>query len=182
VRARFRWEADTEQVLFENLSDLEPGFVSAFERGLRGAASGRTGIPFTGLAVTLLGARTHPVDSNERSFIAVAQQALREASERIGVVLLEPWMRFRLATSRVKPTGLLAVLAPCRVQPIALDGREMRGRVPLAELQRFRAALHGRTAGGAVVTLELDSFESVPEPIARRVREARASDMDAVLR
>src|SRR5262249_54943328 len=58
VRVRVRGEPSTESLHFENRSDLEPGFVSAFEHGLREAASsgGRVGAPFTGLEVLLLGA------------------------------------------------------------------------------------------------------------------------------
>ena len=88
------------QVEFHNcMRDVTPPkikrrFAAAIEAGARDTAKGGivTGFPMINVAISLLDADEHPVDSDDVAFEAAAAMAVRMAVEKAGANLLEPIM------------------------------------------------------------------------------------------
>jgi elongation factor G len=151
-------------------------FIPAVEKGVIDAMvnGGFFGYPVVDVKVTCLDGKYHPVDSSEMSFRTAGSLAFREASAQAGPVLLEP-------------ISLLEVTVPASLQGDVLgDLNGRRGRVqgtehedgdsvvqalvPTAELGRYAIDLRSITGGRGRFTVTHDHYDTVPQPIAEKLR------------
>lgn len=150
-------------------------FIPAVEKGvMETAAAGIiAGYELTDCQVTLVDGKHHPVDSNEMSFKLAASQALKEAVQAAGPILLEPIMLIRVYVPEVFAGDIVGDLNTkrARIHGINPDGAMsvIEAEVPLAEVQRYASDLRSLTQGRGAFELTFDHYGEVPANIAQKV-------------
>ncbi len=152
-------------------TELEARFAAAAVEGARFAAQGGMGFPMVDLRATVLGGRAHETESSETAFQAAAGAAFQAASEKAGLVLLEPVMRIEVTT----PSESLGPVTSDLVRRGAvLDGadlrgdlRVIRGSVPLSRMFGYSTAVRSLTQGRAGYSMEPAGFAPAPPEVAK---------------
>jgi elongation factor G len=132
-----------------------PGpFIQSVEKGVRaqmqkGVAEG---FPVVDIRVTLVGGKTHSVDSSDAAFQAAGALALREAAAATRIQLLEPVSSVEIS---VPDEYVGAVMSDLSARRGRLTGTtssggettEISAEVPDVELLRYAVELRSLTAG-----------------------------------
>ena len=149
-------------------------YIPSVERGLRDAAAagGRLGWPFVNVQAALFYGKYHEVDSSELAFQLAAGLAFTEASHN-NITILEPIMRLSVQVPEEFLGDVIGDLNRRRVQvdEIAISGhlREIRGKVPIAEMFNYAGALRGMTEGRGTFSMEPYDYEAVPAFVAEKL-------------
>ncbi len=178
VNIRFEPDPETEAPL-EFVDAISGGviprqFIPAVRKGLADAAAsgGRLGWPFVGIRATLHFGKAHDVDSSELAFYTAGQIAFREAVEG-NVVILEPMMKLSVQVPEEYLGEVIGDLNTRRVEisEIAITGglREIRGRVPIAEMFNYAGTLRGLTQGRGTFAMEPQDYAPVPAGLAEKI-------------
>ncbi|WEO76392.1 elongation factor G-like protein EF-G2 [Cryobacterium sp. SO2] len=151
-----------------------PGhYIDSVEKGVRaqlqkGVAAG---FPVVDIRVTLVGGKTHSVDSSDAAFQAAGALALREAARISRIQLLEP---VSTVTISVPDTFVGAVMTDLSTRrghmtgTTAVDGErtEVSAEIPDAELLRYAIELRALTAGSGWFRRGYLRHEPVPAKVA----------------
>ncbi|MDA1195837.1 MAG: elongation factor G [Planctomycetota bacterium] len=134
------------------------------------------GFPFVKLHFDLYDGKYHEVDSSEMAFKEAGRLVMRNAVEKIGVDILEPWMKVAITAPEVNLGDVLGSLNQRRGQvdrTEAGSGDAMRifGHVPLAEMFKYAEVLRGMSQGRGVYSMEPFEYRKVPESIAEKIRK-----------
>ncbi|TFD50283.1 elongation factor G-like protein EF-G2 [Cryobacterium frigoriphilum] len=147
------------------IESVEKGVRTQMQRGVA------KGFAVVDIRVTLVGGKTHSVDSSDAAFQAAGALALREAAAASRIQLLEPVSQVTidlpdayvgpvmtdLSTRRGHTTGTTSVGA----------GRtEIRAEIPDAELLRYVIELRALTAGSGRFRRRYLRHESVPGKVS----------------
>ncbi|MFJ5958553.1 elongation factor G-like protein EF-G2 [Paenarthrobacter sp. NPDC092416] len=148
-----------------------PGtFVTSVEKGVRAQMlkGVSAGFPVVDIKVTLVGGKTHSVDSSDAAFQSAGALALREAAATAKIQLLEPVsavvvsvpddyvgaVMSDLSTRRGRVTGTTAANG---------EGTEISAEVPDQELLRYAIELRALTAGTGRFRRSYLRHEPVPK-------------------
>jgi elongation factor G len=143
-------------------------FVESVEKGVRAqmAKGVAEGFPVVDIRVTLVGGKTHSVDSSDAAFQAAGALALREAAAAARIQLLEP---VSSVTISVPDDYVGAVMSDLSSRRGRLTGTTSSGEstqisaeVPDAELLRYAVELRGLTAGTGTFRREYLRHDPVP--------------------
>ena len=180
VRMRMKVHAETANT-FESLivgGAVPKEYIGPTEQGLYAAHEEGypLGFPFVKLHTELYDGKHHDVDSSEMAFKEAARLALREAVAKVGVDILEPWMKIVITTPESNLGDVLGSLNQRRGQVEKTEkgsGDAMRiyGHVPLAEMFKYSETLRGLSQGRGVYSLEPHEYRSVPQSIAAQIRK-----------
>jgi elongation factor G len=132
-----------------------PGtFVSSVEKGVRAQMlkGVLAGFPVVDIKVTLVGGKTHSVDSSDAAFQAAGALALREAAAAAKIQLLEPVSAVVISVPDEYVGTVMSDLSGRRgrVTGTTADdtaGTEITAEVPDQELLRYAIELRALTAG-----------------------------------
>jgi elongation factor G len=185
VKLRLDPEEAGRGILFENAlpaGTLSKEFVGAVERGARGAL-GRgplASYPMIDTKVTLLGAVSHPVDSNEAAFQIAASQATAVALREGEPVIVEPVMSLEVVAPEAFTGAIVGNLAARRGRILGLESRgdaqAVSAEVPLATMFGYSTDVRSLTQGRATFTMQFLRYAPVPaqvsDAIVNRVRGA----------
>ncbi|OJW16388.1 MAG: translation elongation factor G [Planctomycetales bacterium 71-10] len=144
-------------------------FIPAIEAGLREEAKsgGKTGYPLVDLKVTLVDGDYHDVDSSDLAFRFAASDALRNAIEEAGPVLLEPIMRLEVVTPDDYLGNITADLASRRalIERTSTRGKLMviDARAPLKEMFGYSTAVRSLSQGRASYSMEPLEYAAAPD-------------------
>ncbi|WP_026554859.1 elongation factor G-like protein EF-G2 [Arthrobacter sp. 35W] len=147
-----------------------PGpFVTSVEKGVRSQMQSGVfaGFPVVDIRVTLVGGKTHSVDSSDAAFQAAGALALREAAAAGRIQLLEPVAELAisvpedcvgavmsdLTTRRGRLTGTLSAVGGVT---------DISAEVPEQELLHYAVQLHALTAGAGRFRRSYLRHEPVP--------------------
>lgn len=157
-------------------------FVPSVEKGVRaqmerGVAAG---FPVVDCRVTLVDGKAHSVDSSDAAFQTAGALALREAARAAAIALLEP---VQAVTVSVPDPYVGAVLSDLSGRRGRVTGTESVGgersrvtaEVPELELLRYAVELRALTAGTGRFTRRYLRHDPMPEPEARKAKEAAAA-------
>ncbi len=150
-------------------------YISSVEEGVRDAVTSGplAGYPMTGLVVTLLGGKHHPVDSSEMAFANAGAMAFNSAVGKASPVFLEPIMLLEVSAPEAYLGGITGDLNARRADITGLDGREryrkLTAKVPLSEMFGYTTALRSLTQGRGTCTLEPLTYGVVPAEVAARL-------------
>ena len=149
-----------------------PGaYIPAVEKGIRDiAATGALiGFPIVDFTVTLADGAYHDVDSSERAFEIAGREAMREAAQKAGIILLEPIMRVEIVTPPVYVPAIRADLSLRRAHADEIvphdDGSLMISMVPLATMFGYAQKLLQIGHGRAQYTTRFDHYAPVPPSV-----------------
>lgn len=133
---------------------IPAAYVASVEKGIRaqmlkGVAEG---FPVVDIKVTLVGGKTHSVDSSDAAFQAAGALALREAAAASRIQLLEPVSSVVVNVPDEYVGAVMSDLSGRRGRVTGTDaapgeGAEVSAEVPDQELLRYAVELRALTAG-----------------------------------
>jgi elongation factor G len=151
----------------EFISSVDAGIDEALDSGVL------AGYPMLNVRAILVDGSSHAVDSSDMAFKIAGSMALQEAARRAGVQLLEPVMAVEVVTPEDYMGDVIGDLSGRRghIGDMGQRGgsRVITARVPLGEMFGYATDLRSRTQGRANYTMQFDSYQPVPEPIAREI-------------
>jgi len=151
----------------EYIPSVDAGIQEALTSGVL------AGYPMVDVRVTLTYGSYHDVDSSEMAFKIAGSMAVKDAARKASPVLLEPVMAVEVVTPEDYLGDVIGDLSSRRG---AVEGMEQRGnnhvvkaQVPLADMFGYATDLRSRTQGRATYTMQFDSYNEVPESIAKEI-------------
>ncbi len=150
-------------------------YIPAVDAGIKEALTSGVlaGYPTVGIKVSLVDGSYHDVDSSEIAFRIAGSMAIKKACRQAKPVLLEPIMAVEVVTPEEYMGDVIGDLSSRRGK---VEGMEQRGnnqvvkaQVPLGEMFRYATDLRSRTQGRASYTMQFDSYQEVPESVAREI-------------
>lgn len=143
---------------------IEKGFNEAMGEGLL------AGYPMVDIAFTLLDGKEHPVDSSEMAFKLAAKGAAKEAMQKAGPVLLEPYMKLEVFIENKYLGEILSDLSSKRGRVLGQDDvghlQVVKAEVPQSELLSYSIDLKSMTSGTGSFELAFDHYEQISGKIA----------------
>ena len=131
------------------------------------------GYPVVDLRVRILDGQAHEVDSSERSFKIAASMALREAMQKAGPVLLEPFMSVEIVTPDDFVGAVQGDLNAHRASITGIGSRSnaqvITATAPLSQMFGYVNALRSMTQGRASYTMQFSHYETVPESVVNQI-------------
>ncbi len=148
-------------------------FIPAVDDGVQEAmASGvLAGYPVVDIRVTLMDGSYHEVDSSEMAFKIAGSIAFKDAARKARPMLLEPVFDVEVVTPEEYMGDVIGDLAGRRgrIESMSQRGtdRIISAQVPLAAMFGYATSLRSLTQGRATYTMQFNSYQQVPEAIAR---------------
>ncbi|WP_026540580.1 elongation factor G-like protein EF-G2 [Paenarthrobacter nicotinovorans] len=145
-------------------------FVASVEKGVRSQMlkGVSAGFPVVDIKVTLVGGKTHSVDSSDAAFQAAGALALREAAAAAKMQLLEPVSSVVVSVPDEYVGAVMSDLSGRRGRVTGTDaadgeGAEISAEVPDQELLRYAIELRALTAGTGRFRRSYLRHEPVPK-------------------
>ena len=128
------------------IGSVEKGVRAQMERGVA------AGFPVVDIRVTLVGGKTHSVDSSDAAFQAAGALALREAAAASRIQLLEPVSAVTISVPDAHVGPVMTDLSTRRGHmtgstSVGDERTEVSAEIPDAELLRYAIELRALTAG-----------------------------------
>ena len=150
-----------------------PGpFITSVEKGVRAQMQKgvSAGFPVVDIKVTLIGGKTHSVDSSDAAFQAAGALALREAAAATRIQFLEPVSAVTISVSEDHVGAVMSDLSSRRARltgttSTETDGTEISAEVPDQELLRYAVELRALTAGSGRFRRSYLRHEPVPQAL-----------------
>ncbi|HIH2763465.1 MAG TPA: elongation factor G [Candidatus Azoamicus sp.] len=125
------------------------------------------GYPMVDIKVCLIDGSYHDVDSSEIAFKNAAGRGFKAGVLNANPLLLEPIMNVIIITPDDYLGEIIGDLNKRRgmIQGISdvISGKEIKSKVPLAEMFGYATTLRSITQGRATYTMEFESYSPVPE-------------------
>jgi elongation factor G len=163
------------------------GFIPAVQKGVVEAMSEGVvaGYPVKDVRVRLYDGSYHTVDSSEMAFKVAGSQAMKQALEQAGPVLLEPIM---LVTVNVPEDVVGDVIGdlnsrrgrPLGMEPVGAGMTEVKAEVPMSEMLSYAPDLRSITGGQGEFTMDFLRYEEVPGHLAGKVVDEARAEKEAV--
>ncbi len=157
---------------------IPTGFIPAVEKGVHEAmqAGVVAGYPVKDVRVRLYDGSYHTVDSSEMAFKVAGSQAMKQALEQAGPVLLEPIMEVTVNVPEDAVGDVIGDLnsrrgRPLGMEPVGAGMTEIKAEVPMAEMLSYAPDLRSITGGQGEFTMEFARYEEVPAHLASKVVE-----------
>jgi elongation factor G len=150
-------------------------YIPAVDRGIREAMESGVlaGFPAVDQRVVLTYGSYHDVDSSEMAFKIAGSLAWKKAARLAHPVLLEPMMSVEVVTPEEFLGDVIGDLSSRRGRVEGMESRGtsqvIRSQVPLAEMFGYATDLRSRTQGRATFSMQFNSYQEVPESIAREI-------------
>jgi len=142
-------------------------YIPSVEKGMRETAETGSlfGFPIIDFAIHLTDGAYHEVDSSALAFTIAGRGAMREAAQKAGITLLEPFMKVEIKTPEDYLGDVIGALN-CRRGEIQSTDSRGEGQVvvataPMAQLFGLEKELNRLTAGRAVIDIVWDRYEVV---------------------
>ncbi|WP_104163550.1 elongation factor G-like protein EF-G2 [Cryobacterium sp. N22] len=128
------------------IGSVEKGVRAQMEKGVS------AGFPVVDIRVTLVGGKTHSVDSSDAAFQAAGALALREAAAASRIQLLEPVSAVTISVPDASVGAVMTDLSTRRghmtgTTSVGDERTEISAEIPDAELLRYAIELRALTAG-----------------------------------
>ena len=175
---------------FEFVNKIKGGviptsFIPAVEKGVHDALEHGVvaGFPVKGVRVRLFDGQYHTVDSSEIAFRLAGAQAMRQALEQAGPVLLEPIMQVTISVPEASVGDVIGDLNSRRGRPLGMDSvggmTEVKAEVPMAEMLAYAPDLRAITGGQGEFTMVFERYDEMPSHLAQKVVADARSDGEA---
>ncbi|MFB0508922.1 MAG: elongation factor G, partial [bacterium] len=151
------------------LPSVEKGVLETMSQGVL------AGYPVVDLQATIYDGSYHEVDSSDIAFKIAGQLAFKAASEKAGLVLLEPIM---IVEVRVPDQYMGDAIGDLNARRGRIMGVETEGtlqvikaQVPQAEMYKYSTTLRSMTQGRGYFSMKFSHYEEVPREIAAKIIE-----------
>jgi elongation factor G len=166
---------------------IPTSFIPAVEKGVLEAMSEGVvaGYPVKDVRVRVYDGSYHTVDSSEMAFKVAGSQAMKQAMEQAGPVLLEPIMQVSVNAPEDSVGDVIGDLNSRRGRPLGMEPAgggmtEVKAEVPMSEMLAYAPDLRSITGGQGEFTMEFLRYEEVPGHLAGKVVEESRVDREAV--
>jgi elongation factor G len=150
-------------------------FIPSVEKGLlKAMEAGVTGHQMVDVRVTLYDGKYHSVDSSDMAFQIAGSLALKDATEKAGVALLEPIVDVEVTVPESLTGDVIGDLNAKRGRVMGMDptgtGKtKIHAQVPQAEMTRYAIDLRSITGGRGIFTMRVSHYEEVPSHLADKI-------------
>jgi elongation factor G len=166
---------------------IPSGFIPAVEKGVVEAMSQGVvaGYPVKDVRVRVYDGSYHTVDSSEMAFKLAGLQAMKQALEQAGPVLLEPIMLVTVSAPEDAVGDVIGDLNSRRGRPLGMEPSgggmtEVKAEVPMAEMLSYAPDLRSITGGRGEFGMEFLRYEEVPGHLAGKVVDEARAEREAV--
>ena len=163
------------------------GFIPAVEKGVIEAMNEGVvaGYPVKDVRVRLYDGSYHTVDSSEMAFKVAGSQAMKQAMEQAGPVLLEPIMLVTVNAPEDSVGDVIGDLNSRRGRPLGMEPvgggmTEVKAEVPMSEMLSYAPDLRSITGGQGEFTMDFLRYEEVPGHLAGKVVDEARAEKEAV--
>ncbi|MBA3687049.1 MAG: elongation factor G [Planctomycetes bacterium] len=151
----------------EYVKPIEEGVVNELQRGYI------AGYPVINVHVQLIDGSYHDVDSSQEAFIAAGALAMREAFPKLGIILLEPWMKADVETPEDFVGSIMGSLQSKRAIITETlnrgNAKIVKAEVPLGEMFGYTTDLRSMSQGRAGFTMEPSEYKAVPMSMVEKL-------------
>ena len=151
----------------EYIPSVNAGIAEALTNGVL------AGYPMEDIKVRLVHGSYHDVDSSEMAFKICGSMAFKEAARKCKPVLLEPIMSIEVVTPDDYMGDVIGDINSRRGQMEGMEARNgtqvIRAKVPLSNMFGYVSDLRSRTQGRAAYTMIFDSYQEVPDGVAKEI-------------
>ena len=151
----------------EYIPSVNAGIAEALTNGIL------AGYPMEDIKVRLVHGSYHDVDSSEMAFKICGSMAFKEAARKCKPVLLEPIMSIEVVTPDDYMGDVIGDINSRRGQMEGMEARSgtqvIRAKVPLSNMFGYVSDLRSRTQGRAAYTMIFDSYQEVPDGVAKEI-------------
>jgi elongation factor G len=151
-------------------------FIPSVEKGVRSQmeAGVLAGYPMTGVRVTLVDGKAHPVDSSDMAFQKAGRAALKDACEKASPMLLEPVDELSVLVPDEYMGAVMSDLSGRRgrvigTAPVGVGRTQIRAEVPELEITRYSIDLRSVSHGTGSFTRGYLRHEPLPSHLAAKV-------------
>ena len=151
----------------EYIPSVDAGIEAALDQGIL------AGYSLVDVRAVLIDGSSHDVDSSEMAFKIAGSMVLQEAAKKAGVKLLEPVMDVEVVTPEEYMGDVIGDLNSRRGK---VEGMNQRGnshvikaQVPMSKMFGYATDLRSKTQGRATYSMQFNSYQDVPEPIAAEI-------------
>jgi elongation factor G len=150
-------------------------FIPSVNAGIKGALAGGVlaGYPMEDVKVSLVHGSYHEVDSSQQAFETCGSIAFKDAAKKCNPVLMEPIMSVEVVTPDDYMGDVIGDINSRRGQMEGMEARGnsqvIRAKVPLSTMFGYVNDLRSRTQGRAQYTMQFDSYQEVPENVAKEI-------------
>ena len=150
-------------------------YIPSVNAGIQGALTNGVlaGYPMEDIKVRLVHGSYHDVDSSEMAFKICGSMAFKEAARKCKPVLMEPIMSIEVVTPDDYMGDVIGDINSRRGQMEGMEARSgtqvIRAKVPLSNMFGYVNDLRSRTQGRAQYTMQFDSYQEVPEGVAKEI-------------
>jgi elongation factor G len=135
-----------------------------------------TGCYVRDIRVTIYDGKMHPVDSNEAAFKTAGLMVFKDNFIQANPKILEPIFNIEIKVPEDSVGDVMSDLPTRRGVILGVEslGRYqiINARMPLAELDKYSAALRSMTAGRATYTQEFAEYQAVPPIVQQELIES----------
>lgn len=161
-------------------------FIPSVEKGVRAAMEQGVGTGFRmiDVKVQLHDGKYHTVDSNDFAFQMAGSLALRDASEKAGITVLEPIWALEVMIPESFTGDIMGDLQKRRGIPEGIDtiggGRQIvKAKVPFGEVTHYATDLRSLTGGQGTFSWSFSHYQEVPHDLATKIVEAAKAEAHA---
>ena len=150
-------------------------FISSVKDGAQAAVQSghELGYPLINTRVILLDGSHHEVDSSDIAFQQAGMLAVEDALDRLGCVLLEPYMKLRVTTPAEFLSNIIGDLNSRRASIEEIDSgddpNEVVVNVPLSEVFGYASVCRSLSQGRAAFAMEPLEYRSVPTALVEKL-------------
>jgi elongation factor G len=154
-------------------------FIPSVEKGVRAQMESGVlaGYPMVDIRVTLYDGKAHAVDSSDMAFQKAGRAALRDASEKAQVLLLEPVDEVSVLVADDYVGAVMSDLSSRRgrvlgTEPVPGGRTLVKSEIPELELTRYAIDLRSMSHGTGSFTRSYLRHEPLPSHLADKVAES----------
>jgi elongation factor G len=158
-------------------------FIPSVEKGVRAAMANGvgTGFPTIDLRVELYDGKYHTVDSSDMAFQLAGTQAMKDAVDKAGVVLLEPIWSLEVMVPEEYTGDIMGDLQKRRGIPEGIEtiggGRQLvKAHVPFGEVTHYATDLRSITGGRGTFSWRFSHYQEVPHDLAQKILDAAKAE------
>jgi elongation factor G len=159
--------------------DIPKEFFKSVEKGVLDSAPGGAlaGYPFIGVKATLIDMKYDSEISNELAYTIAASMAFKDACQKAGLALMEPFMDLEVTTPTDFAGDVISDVNGKRGKILSMDPKNdreiVKAEVPLAEMFGYSTQLRSRTQGRASFSMTFKRYEILSRDLAKKVLEKR---------
>jgi elongation factor G len=172
----YTWDVFGGAISQSYSSSIQKGIATVMKEGVI------AGYPISGVHVSIVDGKEHPVDSKPVAFESAGRKAFEEAIRLAGPVLREPIMMVRITVPEANMGDVMGDLNTRRARIQGMETEKghsvVTATVPLAEMLRYTTTLRSITGGRGIFSMEFDHTDVVPAHIAQPIIDARTKEME----